>query len=63
VRVGINASPWAEIELDGEPLGPTPLGGVAVRAGGHRFRARMSDGRVIERQVEIAPGQRHVVFR
>lgn len=63
VRVGINASPWARIELDGRPLGETPLGDVAVPAGVHHFRARMSDGRVLERRVEIGPDRRHVVFR
>ena len=62
VPVNINASPWAAIEVDGEPLGETPLAGVPLAAGPHTFRARMPDGRVVERVVEIDAENRFVVF-
>jgi type II secretory pathway predicted ATPase ExeA len=62
VPVNINATPWAAIEVDGEPLGETPLAGVALAAGPHTFRARMPDGRVVERVVEIDAENRFVVF-
>ena len=62
VPVNINASPWASIEVDGEPLGETPLAGVPLAAGPHTFRARMPDGRVVERVVEIDAENRFIVF-
>jgi type II secretory pathway predicted ATPase ExeA len=62
VPVNINAAPWATVEVDGEPLGETPLAGVLLAAGPHTFRARMPDGRVIERVVEIDEENRFVVL-
>jgi type II secretory pathway predicted ATPase ExeA len=62
VPVNINATPWATIDVDGEDLGETPLAGVPIAAGPHTFRARMPDGRVVERVVEIDAENRFVVF-
>lgn len=62
VRVGINAVPWAVIEVDGIELGETPLAGIGIPAGPHTFRARMPDGSVREQTVEIDAINRHVVF-
>ena len=62
VRVQINANPWATILVDGEEVGVTPLAGVPVGAGPHRFEARFPDGRVVERVVEIDEVNRFVVF-
>jgi type II secretory pathway predicted ATPase ExeA len=62
VPVNINATPWATIDVDGETLGETPLGGVPLVAGTHTFRARMPDGRVVERVVEVDAQNRFVVF-
>jgi len=62
VRVGINAVPWAVIEVDGVELGETPLAGVGIPSGTHTFRARMPDGSVREQTVEIGATNRHVVF-
>jgi hypothetical protein len=36
----VNASPWAEIFLDGRSIGMTPLGSVAVAVGNHELVAR-----------------------
>ena len=33
--LAINALPWAEVWLDGERLGPTPIGNVAASIGRH----------------------------
>ncbi|MBP1636687.1 MAG: Serine/threonine protein kinase [Acidobacteria bacterium] len=33
--VAINATPWAEVEIDGAAAGETPLGGLALTAGPH----------------------------
>jgi NAD(P)-dependent dehydrogenase (short-subunit alcohol dehydrogenase family) len=51
-----------EIELDGSPLGVTPLAAIEVEPGRHRFRARMADGRVLQRDVVLSPERRHLVF-
>ncbi len=63
VSVAINATPWATIEIDGRDVGETPLAGVMLAPGAHVFRARMPDGRVVERSVEIDAGNRFVSFR
>jgi type II secretory pathway predicted ATPase ExeA len=60
--VQVNATPWATIEIDGEDFGETPLAGIPLPGGSHSFRARMPDGRIIERVVEIDADNRFVVF-
>jgi type II secretory pathway predicted ATPase ExeA len=60
--VQVNATPWATIEIDGRDFGETPLAGIPLPAGPHSFRARMPDGRVIERVVEVDAENRFVVF-
>ncbi len=62
LAVQINASPWATIEVDGIDLGATPLANIPLFAGEHSFRARMPDGRVIERRVEIDAKRRFISF-
>jgi len=62
LAVQINASPWANIEVDGIDLGATPLANIPLFAGEHSFRARMPDGRVIERTVEIDAESRFISF-
>jgi hypothetical protein len=62
IEVSVNAMPWAIIEVDGRALGETPLGGVSLSRGAHRFVARFPDGRVVERQVEIDAQHRTLVF-
>jgi serine/threonine-protein kinase len=61
VFVNVNAEPWAEIEVDGEPVGETPIARLALAPGRHRFAARMPDGRVRAREVRVGPGAR-IVF-
>jgi hypothetical protein len=62
VSVAINATPWATVEIDGNPAGDTPLAGVSLPAGSHVFRALMPDGRILERKVEIDARNRFVTF-
>ena len=62
LAVQINASPWANIEVDGIDLGATPLANIPLFAGAHWFRVRMPDGRVIERTIEIDAKKRFVSF-
>lgn len=62
VRIAINATPWAMIEIDGEPVGETPLSDVSLPVGRHRFVARMPDGSVRERVIRIDADHDAVVF-
>jgi hypothetical protein len=61
-RLSVNADPWAEIELDGRPVGETPLGELPVSPGPHTLSARLPDGRVLERRIEVSAGDVYVVF-
>jgi len=36
-RVSVNASPWAEVWIDGKSVGETPLGNLSVPIGEHEF--------------------------
>ena len=36
----VNASPWAEVFVDGRSIGTTPLGSIAVSVGSHELVAR-----------------------
>lgn len=60
--VHVNATPWANVFVDGIELGATPIANIPLLAGTHTFTARMSDGRVIERVVEIDADNRFVGF-
>jgi len=62
IPVNINADPWANIWIDGRPVGETPLGDVPLTPGEHLFRAELPSGRVIERSIEITQSQRWVYF-
>jgi hypothetical protein len=61
--VSVNATPWATIEIDGRLVGETPLADVPLAPGPHRFVATLPDGRVLERVVEVRPGNTNVAFR
>ena len=61
-RLSVNAAPWAEIHLDGRPVGETPLGELAVAPGLHVVTATLPDGRVLERSVEARVGDLYLVF-
>jgi len=60
--VQINASPWANVEVDGIDLGATPLANIPLIGGPHAFRVRLPDGRVIERTIEISAENRFLSF-
>ena len=62
LSVQVNARPWANIEVNGVDLGPTPIAGIPLLAGRHRFRAHMPDGRVLERVVDVSAENRFIVF-
>ena len=62
VGISFNADPWAHIEVDGAAVGETPIAALMLAPGSHRVVARMSDGRVLERTVEIDASNRRIVF-
>ena len=61
-RLNVNAVPWAEIHVDGRPVGETPLGELPVAPGAHVVSAKLPDGRVLERNVEAGNDDVYVVF-
>ena len=62
IPVQINAQPWAEISIDGAVVGVTPLAGVLLTPGPHRFEARFPDGALETRTLEIDTERRYVTF-
>ena len=63
VAVSINARPWADVSIDGVPLGQTPLANATVAVGFRRIVFRHPD--LGERQetavITTKPGQRIAV--
>lgn len=57
----VRADPSGTVFLDGERLGPAPVGPRALAAGEHRVRVEGDDGRVWEETVEVAAGRTMVV--
>ena len=61
-RVGVNAFPWALIEIDGTEVGETPIARIELSEGPHTFRAYMPDGKVREKVVIIDAFNHNVSF-
>ena len=58
VPLSVNASPWAEVELDGRPIGRTPQRALSVRAGRHTLVLRCPPlGREVRHSFEASPGR------
>jgi hypothetical protein len=53
ITVSFNAAPWADLEIDGRDVGPTPIGDLSLTPGRHHLRATFPDGRVVERSLRI----------
>lgn len=53
VSVGFNARPWAELQVDGRSIGPTPIGNVRLTPGEHHLVATFPDGRRVERHIRV----------
>lgn len=47
--------------LDGEPVAELPSAALRLKIGAHRVSLRAADGRVVERDVELGPGERLVL--
>jgi hypothetical protein len=61
IPVAVNSDPWSNVEIDGAPVGSTPLT-IELPPGPHRFRAAMADGRVLERDFVVGEDRNQVVF-
>jgi hypothetical protein len=62
IPVDINADPWAHVEVDGVYVGLTPLADVRLTPGAHQIRARLPDGQVVERNVQVNSANRHIAI-
>jgi hypothetical protein len=49
--------------VDGRPVGETPIAELGLENGPHRFSARLPDGRVVERTVDVRGTRYNVNFR
>lgn len=53
-QLSINAQPWAEVSIDGKPVGTTPLRHLKLRPGAHRIRLHCPPlGREAELHVQL----------
>jgi hypothetical protein len=55
-QVAINATPWAEVWIDGEKAGETPIGGVALALGPHELVFRHPDFPEQRHAISVAAG-------
>ena len=51
--VRIRVLPWADVEVDGEPKGSTPLRPLALSAGSHILRFRHPDFRLLIKRITV----------
>jgi hypothetical protein len=56
--LAISALPWAQVEVDGEALGNTPVDGLTLEPGYHSVRFAHPDYWPVRRQIRIEPGQK-----
>ena len=55
--LSLNATPWAEVFVDGQRVGETPVGNVAVRAGTHEVVFRHPEHGEIRQTVVVKAGE------
>lgn len=55
----LEATPWAEVTVDGRNVGETPLGNVTVAPGMHTLLFKNPEsGKSVKRTIQVNPGQR-----
>jgi hypothetical protein len=62
-RLSVRSESPVMIEVDGRPLGPAPLVGVALPRGEHRVIAKYADGSVALKTIFLASDDVAVSFR
>jgi hypothetical protein len=55
--LSLNATPWAEVFVDGQRIGETPVGNVAVRAGTHEVVFRHPQHGEVRQSVVVKAGE------
>jgi serine/threonine-protein kinase len=59
--VNVYSDPWANVTVDGHPLGVTPLAHVRLAPGVHRLRLVNPKARPVERTVRIESGKTELI--
>jgi hypothetical protein len=55
--LSVNATPWAEVMVDGNAIGSTPLGNIPIKAGQHELVFRNPKFAEKKQTVMVRPGQ------
>ena len=55
--LSVNATPWAEVWVDGAPIGQTPVGNLPTRAGSHELIFRNPKFAEKKQTIVVRPGQ------
>ena len=53
----MNATPWAEVTVDGNAIGSTPVGNLPMRAGSHEVIFRNPKFAEKKQTIVVRPGQ------
>ena len=56
-RLFVNASPWGQVFIDGQPVGNTPRANLPVPPGTHTIRIVREGFETFERTLQVAPGE------
>ncbi|MBI1722706.1 MAG: PEGA domain-containing protein, partial [Gemmatimonadetes bacterium] len=56
-RLFVNATPWGQLFIDGQPVGNTPRANLEIPAGTHHIRVVRDGFEPFDRTIEVAAGQ------
>jgi serine/threonine protein kinase len=56
-KLFVNATPWGQVSIDGQPVGNTPKANLSVAPGTHVVRVERDGYEPVERTVVVAAGQ------
>ena len=56
-NLSINATPWAEVTVDGRGLGETPIANVTLRAGSHELVFKHPQHGELKQTVVVKAGE------
>jgi hypothetical protein len=55
--LSINSIPWANVFVDGKPVGTTPISRIKLQPGAHQISFESPEGKLIEKKIQIRPGK------